>query len=49
LYKFQSDGFENGRVIGGLRPTGLMPSFLEKFDFNMVKFPEGVLDRNLAE
>lgn len=49
LYKFESDGFENGRVIGGLRPTGLMPSFLEKFDFNMVKFPEGVLDRNLAD
>jgi pilus assembly protein CpaF len=32
LFLFDQSGFENGKVIGRLRPTGLRPKFLEKIE-----------------
>jgi hypothetical protein len=38
-FKFKSEGFENGRVLGGLKSTGLRPSFLEKIDLTSIALP----------
>ena len=32
LFVFEQTGIENGRVIGRLRPTGIRPSFMERFE-----------------
>jgi pilus assembly protein CpaF len=32
LFLFEQSGYENGKVIGRLRPTGLRPKFLEKIE-----------------
>jgi pilus assembly protein CpaF len=33
IYRFEQTGFENGKVIGRLRPTGLRPKFMYKLQF----------------
>ena len=32
IFIFEQAGFENGKVIGRLRPTGLRPKFMEKIE-----------------
>jgi pilus assembly protein CpaF len=32
LFAFEQVGYENHRVIGRLRPTGLRPRFMEKIE-----------------
>ena len=32
IHKFEQSGFENGRVIGRLRPTGVRPKFMDKIE-----------------
>ncbi|HLZ21562.1 MAG TPA: CpaF family protein [Ktedonobacterales bacterium] len=32
LFVFEQTGIENGRVLGRLRPTGIRPSFMERFE-----------------
>ena len=32
LFVFEQVGYENGKVIGRLRPTGLRPKFMDKFE-----------------
>jgi pilus assembly protein CpaF len=39
LFKFVSKGFENGRILGSLKSTGLRPSFLEKIDLDSIALP----------
>ena len=31
----------NGKILGHFVPTGLQPSFLEKFEVSGIKLPEG--------
>jgi pilus assembly protein CpaF len=42
IYKFEKVGFENGRVIGMLRPTGLRPRFVDKIEEVGIHLPPGV-------
>jgi len=32
IFVFQQTGFENGRVVGRLRPTGIRPKFMERIE-----------------
>ena len=32
VFKFEQSGFENGRVIGKLRPTGIRPKFMDRIE-----------------
>jgi pilus assembly protein CpaF len=32
IFIFEQVGYENGKVIGRLRPTGLRPKFMEKIE-----------------
>jgi pilus assembly protein CpaF len=42
IYKFEKVGFENGRVIGMLRPTGLRPRFVDRIEEVGIHLPPGV-------
>jgi pilus assembly protein CpaF len=39
LFVFEQTSFEDGRVIGRLRPTGLRPKFMEKIDASGIHLP----------
>ncbi|MCC6148155.1 MAG: CpaF family protein [Anaerolineaceae bacterium] len=48
LFVFEQGGYDNGRVVGRLRPTGLRPRFMEKLEMSGVNLPSstfGVGDR----
>jgi pilus assembly protein CpaF len=43
LFKFQIDEVtRDGKIVGGLRPTGLRPTFLQKFEKRGVSLPLGI-------
>jgi len=42
IFKFERAGYENGRVIGKLRPTGLRPRFMEKIEAENIRVPPGI-------
>jgi pilus assembly protein CpaF len=39
IFAFQREGFEGDHVIGGLRPTGIRPSFNDKLTSRGVELP----------
>ena len=42
LFVFEQTGIENGRVIGRLRPTGIRPSFMERFELSNIHLAPSV-------
>ena len=42
LYRFEQTGFENGKVIGRLRPTGLRPKFMYKIQESGIMLPPSI-------
>ncbi len=49
IFVFEQTGFENGKVIGRLRPTGLRPRFMDKIEQAGIRLPAsifGVGDRS---
>jgi len=42
IFLFEQAGFENGRVIGRLRPTGLRPKFMEKIEQSGIHLPPSI-------
>ncbi len=42
IFKFEQVGYENGRVIGSLRPTGLRPKCMEKIEAAGIRLPPSV-------
>jgi pilus assembly protein CpaF len=48
IFAFEQVGYENGKVVGRLRPTGLRPKFIEKIEASGIHLPStifGVGDR----
>ena len=48
LFKFERTGFEDGRVIGLLRPTGLRPKFMEKIEEASIHLPYSIFGTGLG-
>jgi pilus assembly protein CpaF len=42
IFRFEQTGFENGKVIGRLRPTGLRPKFMYKIQEAGIMFPPSI-------
>ncbi len=42
LFIFEQVGYENGNVIGRLRPTGLRPRFMEKIEIAGINLPPSI-------
>jgi pilus assembly protein CpaF len=44
IFVFDQTGFQNGRVIGKLKATGLRPRFAEKFAVNNIELPANIFE-----
>jgi pilus assembly protein CpaF len=42
IFVFEQTGFENGKVIGRLRPTGLRPKFMDKIEAAGIHLPPSI-------
>lgn len=42
VFAFEQSGFENGKVVGRLRPTGLRPKFMEKIEAAGIHLPASI-------
>ena len=42
IFIFEQTGFENGKVLGRLRPTGLRPKFMEKIEAAGIHLPPSI-------
>lgn len=42
IFKFERAGFEGGKVIGALRPTGLRPKFMTKLEAHGIHLPSNI-------
>jgi pilus assembly protein CpaF len=42
IYVFEQLGYEDGKVIGRLRPTGLRPKFMDKIDEAGIRLPPSI-------
>jgi pilus assembly protein CpaF len=44
MFEYEQTGFQNGRVIGQLKSTGLRPKFAEKFAVNNIDIPANIFE-----
>jgi pilus assembly protein CpaF len=44
IFTYEQTGFQNGRVIGQLKATGLRPKFSEKFAVNGIELPANIFE-----
>ncbi len=42
IFLFEQSGYENGKVIGRLRPTGLRPKFIDKIETSGIHLPASI-------
>jgi pilus assembly protein CpaF len=42
IFIFEQTGFENGKVLGRLRPTGLRPKFMDKIESAGIHLPPSI-------
>ncbi len=42
LFLYEQTGFENGQIIGHLRPTGLRPKFMDKLENSGIHLPPSI-------
>jgi len=42
IFIFEQTGFEDGKVIGRLRPTGLRPRFIDKIEASGINLPAAI-------
>lgn len=42
VFLFEQSGYENGKVIGRLRPTGLRPKFIDKIETSGIHLPASI-------
>jgi pilus assembly protein CpaF len=42
VFAFEQSGYENGKVIGRLRPTGLRPKFIDKIEAAGIHLPASI-------
>ncbi len=42
IFTFEQTGFENGRIIGELRPTGLRPKFMDRIEASGIHLPPSI-------
>jgi pilus assembly protein CpaF len=42
LFVFEQTGFEGGRIIGRLRPTGLRPKFMDRIEASNIRLSPSI-------
>jgi pilus assembly protein CpaF len=46
IFVFEQTGFENGKVLGRIKPTGVRPKFVEKFEVANIYLPTQIFGVN---
>jgi pilus assembly protein CpaF len=50
IFRFEQEGIdEHGRIIGQMQPTGIRPTFADRFDQSGIALPEGLFHQTVAE
>ena len=42
IFVFEQTGVENGKIVGRLKPTGIRPKFIERFESNNIFLPPNI-------
>ncbi|HEY6073014.1 MAG TPA: CpaF family protein, partial [Anaerolineales bacterium] len=42
LFVYEQTGFDNGQIMGHLRPTGLRPKFMDKLEASGIHLPPSI-------
>lgn len=45
IFAFQQTGFENGKILGRLRPTGIRPKFIDRLEAQDIHLPLNIFGR----
>lgn len=45
IFAFQQTGYENGKILGRLRPTGIRPKFIERLEAHDIHLPLNIFGR----
>ena len=48
IFMFEQTGLQNGRVMGILKPSGIRPRFVEKFQVNNIELPANIFETATA-
>lgn len=48
IFNFQQQGMDGRRLVGGLRPVGIRPKFLQKLELHGVRLPPTVFGTERA-
>jgi pilus assembly protein CpaF len=46
IFVFEQTGIENGKIIGRMKPTGIRPKFIEKFEAANIYLPPNLFGYN---
>ncbi len=49
IFYYDQTGYQNGRVLGKLKSTGLRPSFVERFKANNINLPDSIFETDKEE
>jgi pilus assembly protein CpaF len=42
IFVFEQTGIEGGKIIGRMKPTGIRPKFIEKFEASNIYLPPNI-------
>jgi pilus assembly protein CpaF len=46
IFEYEQTGMENGRVVGRLKPTGIRPKFMSRFESSNIYLPPNIFGAN---
>jgi pilus assembly protein CpaF len=42
VFTFEQTGIENGKIVGRMKPTGIRPKFVERFESQNIYLPPNI-------
>ena len=42
IFTFQQTGVENGKIVGRMKPTGIRPKFIHRFEVHNIYLPPNI-------
>jgi len=48
IFSFQQSGIENGKIVGRMKPTGIRPKFMPRFEVANIYLPPNIFGAGLG-
>jgi pilus assembly protein CpaF len=48
IFTFQQTGIENGKIVGRMKPTGIRPKFIHRFEVANIYLPPNIFGAGMA-